>query len=217
MALNLKKPTLIEEVRRRQIVDAAIETIALRGFSKTTLNDIAKQAGVSTGVITYHFKNKDDLIEQSIKKLLEAPNSYVVARVDAQSTHPERLRAYILANIEFMRDHRSQSVALIYSFGSIGHPTGGSGQTAGSGSEQERHRVMARQHARIRKYLTKILKAGQEAGEFGAFHADTIAQILFAALEGIILQWVFDEEAIDLGLFADELIQIAERHVLPGQ
>ena len=76
---------------------------------------------------------------------------------------------------------------------------------------------MARQHARIRKYLTKILKAGQEAGEFGAFHADTIAQILFAVLEGIMLQWVLDEEAIDLTVCAEELIQIAERHVLPNE
>lgn len=75
---------------------------------------------------------------------------------------------------------------------------------------------MARQHAKIRKYLTKILKAGQGAGEFGAFHAETIAQILFAALEGVMLQWVLDEEAVDLGLCADELIHIAERHVLPG-
>lgn len=201
MAAAQKAPTLIEEVRRRQIVDSAIETIAQRGFSHTTLNEIAKKAGVSTGVITYHFKNKDDLIEQSIKKLLDAPNAYVISCVDEQSTHRDRLRAYITANIEFMREHRSHSVALLYSIGSIG-------------SAQERHRIMARQHAKIRKYLAKILKAGQEVEEFGAFHAETVAQILFAALEGVMLQWVLDEEAIDLALCADELIQIAERHVL---
>ena len=204
MATNPKAPTLIEEVRRKQIVDTAIETIAERGFSHTTLNDIAKKAGVSTGVITYHFKNKDDLIEQSIKKLLDAPNAYVISRVDKQSTHRDRLRAYITANIEFMREHRSHSVALIYSFGSIG-------------SEHERHRIMARQHAKIRKYLAKILRAGQEAKEFGAFHAETVAQILFATLEGLMLQSVLDEDAIDLTLCAEELIHIAERHVLPRE
>ena len=204
MAANKKRPTLIEEVRRRQIVDTAIETIAQRGFSGTTLNDIAKNAGVSTGVITYHFKNKDDLIEQSIKKLLDAPNAHVIARVDEQSRHRDRLRAYIIANIEFMREHRSHSVALIYSFGSIG-------------SDQERRRIMARQHAKIRKYLTKILKAGQDTGQFGDFHAETVAQILFAALEGVMLQWVLDEPAIDLTVCSDELIRIAECHVLPKE
>jgi len=203
MAAIDKWPTLIEEVRRKQIVDITIETIAQRGFAQTTLSDIAERAGVSTGVITYHFKNKNDLIEQSIKKLLDAPNVYVVSRLKGLTTHLDRLRTYIVANIDFMREHRSHSAALIYTFGSIG-------------SQQERHRIVTRQHTKIRKYLTKLLKLGQEAGEFGAFHAETLAQVLSAALEGIMLQWVLDEEGIDLSLCADELIQIAERHILPG-
>ena len=201
--MNANRPTLIKEVRRKQIIDTTIETIAANGFSNTTLGGIAKQAGVSTGVITYHFKNKDDLIEQSIRKLFEAPNAHVVSRVEGESTHRGRLRAYIEANIEFMRDHRSHSVALIYSFGSIS-------------SEEKRHRVMTRQHAKIRRYLSKILRAGQDAGEFGTFDSDTLSLILFAALEGLMLQWVLDEEAVDLARGTEELIAMAESRMLPG-
>ena len=201
--MNANRPSLIKEVRRKQIIDTTIETIAAYGFSNTTLGGIAKQAGVSTGVITYHFKNKDDLIEQSIRKLFEAPNAHVVSRVEGESTHRGRLRAYIEANIEFMRDHRSHSVALIYSFGSIS-------------SEEKRHRVMTRQHAKIRRYLSKILRAGQDAGEFGTFDSDTLSLILFAALEGLMLQWVLDEEAVDLARGTEELIAMAESRMLPG-
>lgn len=201
MVSKTKKPTLIEEVRRKQIVETAIETIAQRGFSGTTLSDIAQQAGVSTGVITYHFRNKDDLMEQSIKKLFEEPNSFVLARVDRATTHRARLRAYIQANVDFMRDHRSHSVALIYFFGSIS-------------SDQERHRIMMRQHAAIRKYLCKILKAGQASGEFGPFHAETVAQLIFAAIEGIMIQLTLDEGAADLARCAEELIAMAEGRIL---
>lgn len=199
--MSATKPTLIEEVRRRQIVDTAIETIAAQGYSNTTLGAIAAAAGVSTGVISYHFKNKDDLIEQSIRKLYEAPNEHVMSRVEAELTCRGRLRAYIEANVEFMRGHRTHSVALIYSFGSIS-------------SEETRHRVMTRQHAKIRKYLSRLLKAGQDAGEFGPFDADTLSQIIFAALEGLMLQWVLDEEAIDLELGAQEVIALAESRIL---
>lgn len=198
-----KGSTLIEKVRRQQIVDTAIETIAQKGFSQTTLSDIAERAGVSTGVITYHFKNKADLIEQSIKKLLEAPNAYVISRLEGQLTYRDRLQTYIIANIDFMREHRSHSAALIYTFGSVG-------------ADQARHRIVVRQHAKIRKYLTKLLKLGQEAGEFGPFQAEALAQIVFSALEGIMLQWVLDEEGVDLSQCSDELIQIAERIVLPS-
>lgn len=196
-----KKSTLIEEIRRKQIVETTIETIASRGFAHTTLNDIAREAGVSTGVITYHFKNKDDLIEQSIKKLFEAPNAYVIERVEGKETCRDKLRAYIQANIDFMTEHRSQSVALIYSFGSIS-------------SEQERHRIMARQHRKIRRFLAKILRTGQDAGEFCEFDCEAVAQIVFSALEGIMLQWVLDPEGVKLDGCATELISMAEAKVL---
>lgn len=196
-----KKPTLIEEVRRRQIVDTAIRTIASRGFANTTLNDIADEAGVSTGVITYHFRNKDDLIEQSIKKLFEAPNEYVITRVNEQESFAEKLRTYIRSTIQFMIENREHAVALIYSFSSIS-------------SQEERQRVIARHHAKIRRFLAKIFQGGQESGEFGEFDPDVVAQVVFGALEGIMTQWVLDPKAVDLAGCAEELIAVAEQRVL---
>ncbi len=195
-----KKPTLIEEVRRRQIVDTAIRTIATRGFANTTLNDIAEEAGVSTGVITYHFRNKDDLIEESIKKLFEAPNEYVIGRVNERGSYSDKLRTYIESTIRFMMDNRDHSVALIYSFSSIS-------------SQEERQRVIARHHAKIRKFLAKILQGGQEAGEFGKFDAALLAQVIFGGLEGLLTQWVLDPSAMDLERSSRELISMVERHV----
>lgn len=195
-----KKPSLIEEVRRRQIVDTAIRTIASRGFAHTTLNDIAEEAGVSTGVITYHFRNKDDLIEESIKKLFEAPNEYVIGRVNERETYSDRLRTYIESTIRFMMDNRDHSVALIYSFSSIS-------------SQEERQRVIARHHAKIRRFLAKILQGGQESGEFGKFDPVLLAQVIFGGLEGLLTQWVLDPSAMDLEKSARELIAMVERHV----
>jgi AcrR family transcriptional regulator len=198
-----KKPSLIEEVRRRQIVDTAIRTIASRGFAHTTLNDIAEEAGVSTGVITYHFRNKDDLIEESIKKLFQAPNDYVIGRVNEQVSFADKLRAYIDATIRFMVDNRDHSVALIYSFSSIS-------------SQEERQRIIARHHAKIRKFLAKILQGGQDAGEFGKFDAAILSQIIFGALEGLVTQWVLDPGAMDLDKSSRQLVQMVERHVAPN-
>ena len=195
-----KKPSLIEEVRRRQIVDTAIRTIASRGFANTTLNDIAEEAGVSTGVITYHFRNKDDLIEESIKKLFQAPNDFVISRVNEQQSFGDKLRAYIDATIRFMEDNRDHSVALIYSFSSIS-------------SQEERQRIIARHHAKIRKFLAKILQGGQDAGEFGKFDPGILAQVIFGALEGLVTQWVLDPGAMDLEKSSRQLVQMVERHV----
>ncbi len=47
---------------RADILDAAIRIFSVRGVSRTTLNDIAKEAGVTRGAIYWHFDNKNDLL-----------------------------------------------------------------------------------------------------------------------------------------------------------
>jgi hypothetical protein len=55
------KRTFIEEARRRQILDAALQLFAQRGYNETSLSDIAAAVDVSKGVISYHFQGKGDL------------------------------------------------------------------------------------------------------------------------------------------------------------
>ena len=195
-----KKHSLIEELRRKQIVDTAIRTIATRGFANTTLNNIAEEAGVSTGVITYHFRNKDDLIEQSIKKLFEAPNEYVIGRVEEKESHRDKLRTYIAATIRFNMENRDHCVALLFSFSSIT-------------SQEHRQEVIAKHHTKIRRFLEKILRDGQAAGEFSRFDAAVLAQIIFGAIEGLLTQWVLEPHTMDLARASKQLIDMVERQV----
>ncbi len=198
-----KKKSLIEELRRKQIVDTAIRTIASRGFENTTLNHIAEEAGVSTGVITYHFRNKDDLIEQSIKKLFEAPNEYVIGRVEEKESQRDKLRTYIAATIRFNMENRDHCVALLYSFSSIT-------------SQEHRQEVIVKHHTKIRRFLEKILRDGQTAGEFGRFDAAVLAQIVFGAIEGLLTQWVLEPGTMDLARASKQLIDMVERQVAAG-
>lgn len=54
--------TPLEQIRRSELVDAAIRTIAMKGFGRTTVRDIAQAAGTATGSIHYYFKTKDELL-----------------------------------------------------------------------------------------------------------------------------------------------------------
>jgi AcrR family transcriptional regulator len=49
------------EYRRRQITDAARKVFSNKGFTKTTMEDIAREAEVSPGTLYLYFKNKDEL------------------------------------------------------------------------------------------------------------------------------------------------------------
>lgn len=108
-----RERTFTETARRRQIVAAAIDTIAEVGFGQASLARIAERIGVSKGVISYHFAGKDDLIREVVIEIVEAGRAYIIPRVFAESTGPARLRVYIESNLAFMREHRNYMVAVL--------------------------------------------------------------------------------------------------------
>ena len=55
---------------REAILDAAVQVFSVRGVSRTTLANIAKEAGVTRGAIYWHFKNKEDLLAALWEQLL---------------------------------------------------------------------------------------------------------------------------------------------------
>ncbi len=55
-----------DEGRRQRILDTAVSLFTHYGYDKTTVSDIAREAGVSKGAIYLHFESKDALLEALI-------------------------------------------------------------------------------------------------------------------------------------------------------
>ena len=58
-------------VRRSQLIEATIETLALRGYARTTLTEVARVAGLSHGLVNFHFDNKEKLLAETLAYLAE--------------------------------------------------------------------------------------------------------------------------------------------------
>lgn len=56
-----RTPKVVED-RREQIIDAAMHVFAQKGFSKATNKDIAREAGITPGLIYYYFESKEALL-----------------------------------------------------------------------------------------------------------------------------------------------------------
>ena len=61
----------IQSVRIPQIVEAAVEIIAEKGIKETTLDAVAKKAGLSKGGLIHYFPTKKALIETVVKEFFE--------------------------------------------------------------------------------------------------------------------------------------------------
>lgn len=69
--------------REERILDAAAELFVHYGYDKTTVSDIARQAGVSKGAIYLHFKSKDELFEALLLRELRAYHERWLALIAA--------------------------------------------------------------------------------------------------------------------------------------
>ncbi|WP_268630521.1 TetR family transcriptional regulator, partial [Escherichia coli] len=52
----------IPEQRKEQLINAAFETINVVGLAGVTLSQVAKEAGLSTGIVSHYFGDKEGLL-----------------------------------------------------------------------------------------------------------------------------------------------------------
>jgi AcrR family transcriptional regulator len=195
-----ERPSFIEEARRKQIVDTAIDTIASKGLAGASLAEIAREAGISKGVISYHFEGKGELVDEILSRLLREPAEFIKRAVDAAGRPLDKLRAYVAANFEFMKSHRNHYVALV-------------GLWESKSASQQSNRFKADAYEPSRRYLTRILDEGSRSGELRALPHETLASVIQAAIDGVMLQWVFDEAAVDLDACREEILEMITPHV----
>ena len=59
------------EVRQQQLIDATIRVLARKGYAALTVADVAREAGLSVGIISFHFDSKDRLLAETLKFLTD--------------------------------------------------------------------------------------------------------------------------------------------------
>jgi AcrR family transcriptional regulator len=90
------------EARPGEIVQAALEVFAERGFAAAKLDEIAAKAGISKGALYLYFETKEDIFRAVVREAV-APNIDVVEAVLEQTTTPfPDLLRLVLLRISFM-------------------------------------------------------------------------------------------------------------------
>jgi AcrR family transcriptional regulator len=187
-----ERRTFIEAARRAQIVACAIDTIATLGYAQASLAQIARRAGISKGVISYHFADKDELIRQVVAELLQAFDSYMRPRIAAEFRSATRmLRVYIESNVEFMTTHRKHVLALV-------EVVTNARRRAGNPLFDPK-----KYEAGLTE-LEQILRRGQRAGEFRRFSTRVMAVSIRAAIDAIAAQMVTNPD-LDIDAYGAEL------------
>jgi betaine-aldehyde dehydrogenase len=120
--MNAHEPSpSFEAARRRQLIEATIETVSEVGFKSASLGEIARRAGVSQGLFAHYFGDKDGLLEATLRFMAARLARATSMRLRAARTPLEKVLAVsesALADEEFER--RTSAVWLAF-WGQIMH------------------------------------------------------------------------------------------------
>ncbi|RAS59911.1 TetR family transcriptional regulator [Lentzea atacamensis] len=191
-----EKRSFIEEARRGQIVAAAIVTIAEIGYAKASFVQIARRAGISPGLITYHFARREELMKQVMLTVHNSMDQALTARTEGSESYCAALRGLIEGFVHYCAEHPAELIAI--------------SQIAAAARDAEAARTWAEeQNATALAELEDMFREGQEAGEFRDFAPRVMAVSVMAAMEATPAE-LMARPGTDVTAYANELADIFE-------
>lgn len=161
--------------RRRQLIEATIDTLATRGYAETTLADVASSAGLSRGIVNFHFESKDKLLVATLQHMAEEYAAHWRAALDKAGDDPARqLLALVRADFDPAICNRRKLAAWCAFWGEArSRPT----YLALCGSRDEAYQAL----------LEQLCKQLTQAGGY-SHDPKSVAVALDALLEGLWLR-----------------------------
>lgn len=93
--------TASRAVRRRQLIEATIDSIAEHGLSGTTMATVTGQAGLSMGIVSFHFDSKENLLIETLVYLAQEHRDRWIEAVENAALAPQaKLTALIDASFQ---------------------------------------------------------------------------------------------------------------------
>jgi betaine-aldehyde dehydrogenase len=170
----------IEEARRVDLIEATVAAISEIGYSATTLIEIAGRAGTSPGLVAHYFRDKDGLLEATLRFLARRLGRTAAARLSAARTPRERLDAIIDVTLSDDEASRHSATVWLAFWAQVPH-------------SPRIRRVQAIYQARLRSNLAHALGLAMPRAD-----AHRIAPAVAALIDGLWLNAALADGGTDL-------------------
>ncbi len=172
----------VAPLRRDQIVRATIRCLAREGYANLTMKKVAREAGVSQGILHYYFPNKRSILLAALARFLGHLDRLRLREAPGARDPRERLRALIGACLSVAVEAREFWVVFVEFWGEMMH-------------DRSLLRVNARLYARIRRLIGELVASGIRAGLFRRVDPEEAGAVILALADGLSLQLTFDPRA----------------------
>ncbi len=160
-----------KEKRMQAIIEAAVEVFLEKGYDGTSMEAIAKRAGLTKGGLYHHFKGKDEILLYANDRFME-PILEMMNKCRQNPSPTEGLREFIRNYIGHWDEHADEVAFGFLSMVKII-------------SNSEMWAPMEAYSSEMTSFFESMLELGVKAGELRSHDAHSRAWTLMAALDGI--------------------------------
>jgi AcrR family transcriptional regulator len=188
---------IMMDAKQEHIVSIAEKIFARFGFRKTTVDEIAKAAGMGKSTLYYYFKSKEEIFAAVIRQDAQFILHKLTEAINSSVTPQEKLRNYVIARMKTIEEMSSHYEILKAEYVSF-YPL----------IEQERKQF----HQQEVGAVIGILQQGVNQGVFTLADVAATAEIVIAMLRGFEDQWFISGQASlnleqDLNMFLNILLK----------
>ncbi len=171
--------------KAKRIVDAMRDSVARRGAAGSTFEHVAREAGVSRGLLHYYFGTKERLLVEVVRRDTELR----IARLDellAEAKSVDDVLDALVSSLTDLIENEPDVFLLIFELFSAGR------------RKPEIQEEVGRLFAHTRSHVADVLRAKEREGVLSLrFDADAVVSFLLALGDGFALQALSDRELDD--------------------
>lgn len=199
--MSKTKHEVVTEFRCSEILDAARKVFAEKGFSETTMDQVAERAGIAKGTLYLYFRSKRDIYMAALAQGIRSLNEDSRSKVEAATGVREKLRAFIATRMEYFEQHRD--FFLIY------HAEIGNLRLQPAPNEGEISELYLEQA----QMLEEVLRAAATAGEIRDLRPEATAFTVCDMTRGVIVQRMLGWSRAELEDDTRNLIELIWRGI----
>lgn len=170
--------------RKDQIVRATVECISKHGYHNFSMQDVAKTAGVSKGIIHYYFLNKDELMMSVLDKVAGDIERVLQADMASINDPIRKMEIFIDVCFDVVRSTKEYYQVNMDFWTQINQ-------------KEDVRKVIARHYAKFRETASVVIRDGIERGAFRKVDPGHYSSFIIAVIDGLSLQWLFDDKVFN--------------------
>jgi len=182
--MNERNKNDLLNLRRAQLTAAAYKVVAQKGYNDFTIKDIAEEAGLSTGLVHYYFKNKEDLLFKLLKEMNANLRDNLKKALTELTEPKDKLMAFCDEAFDLVDKEKAYFYVLIDFWAQMNH-------------DNRIRQANVKLFQSYRDEISSIIEEGIAKGVFAAIDVKFTSVIIISLIQGTIIQYVIDNGAFD--------------------